>query len=53
MVDVGANQGQWSTMLLDCIQPDKLIVIEPEPAAFAILQKQFARIRAWNCITWQ
>lgn len=42
IVDVGANQGQWSTMLLDCIQPDKLIVIEPEPAAFAILQKQFA-----------
>ena len=41
VVDVGANQGQWLTMLLDCMQPEKLIVIEPEPAAFAILQKRF------------
>ena len=41
IVDVGANQGQWSTMLLDCIQPEKLIMIEPEPTAFADLQKHF------------
>jgi FkbM family methyltransferase len=42
VVDVGANVGQWSTMLLDLITPEKLIMIEPEPAAFAQLQKQFA-----------
>ncbi|HJT82221.1 MAG TPA: FkbM family methyltransferase [Chthoniobacterales bacterium] len=41
IVDVGANQGQWSTMLLDCIRPEKLIMIEPEPAAFAVLQQRF------------
>jgi FkbM family methyltransferase len=39
IVDVGANKGQWSTMLLDCVTPRKLIVIEPEPAAFAILER--------------
>ena len=42
VVDVGANVGQWSTMLLDLITPEKLIMIEPEPAAFAQLQAKFA-----------
>lgn len=42
IVDVGANTGQWSTMLLDCVNPVKLIVIEPEPMAFAKLKEQFA-----------
>lgn len=41
VVDVGANVGQWSTMLLDCISPDKLIVIEPESAAFQKLKEEF------------
>src|ERR1700730_3002550 len=41
VVDVGANTGQWSTMLLDCVTPQKLIAIEPEPSAFAKLKKQF------------
>lgn len=41
IVDVGANTGQWSTMLLDCTAPEKLIVIEPEPSAFAVLKKRF------------
>lgn len=41
VVDVGANTGQWSTMLLDCVTPQKLIVIEPEPEAFAKLKEQF------------
>jgi FkbM family methyltransferase len=42
IVDVGANTGQWTTMLLDCVTPQKLIVIEPEPRAFAKLKKHFA-----------
>ncbi len=42
VVDVGANVGQWSTMMLDLIAPEKLIMIEAEPAAFAELQKHFA-----------
>jgi FkbM family methyltransferase len=41
VVDVGANTGQWSTMLLDCVTPEKLIAIEPEPGAFAKLKEQF------------
>jgi FkbM family methyltransferase len=41
VVDVGANTGQWSTMLLDCVTPENLIVIEPEPGAFAKLNEQF------------
>ena len=41
VVDVGANVGQWSTMLLDLVRPEKLIVIEPQPAAFERLQQQF------------
>ena len=27
VVDVGANTGQWSSMLFDCVTPEKLIVI--------------------------
>lgn len=42
VVDVGANVGQWSTMLLDLIIPEKLIIIEPEAAAFAELRRRFA-----------
>jgi FkbM family methyltransferase len=41
VVDVGANHGQWSTMLLDCVTPERLIIVEPNPDAFAILQKHF------------
>ena len=41
IVDVGANIGQWSTMLLDCLTPEKLIIIEPEPNAFAVLQNRY------------
>jgi FkbM family methyltransferase len=41
VVDVGANVGQWAGMFLDCITPEKLIVIEPLPDAFASLQKRF------------
>lgn len=41
IVDVGANTGQWSTMLLDCVTPEKLIVVEPEPRAFAKLKEHF------------
>ena len=42
VVDVGANVGQWSGMLLDLVTPQRLIIIEPEPAAFAQLQKTYA-----------
>jgi FkbM family methyltransferase len=45
VVDVGANEGQWSTMLLDCVTPDRLIIIEPGPVAFAVLQERFGRDR--------
>ena len=41
VVDVGANVGQWSTMLLDLVAPEKLIIIEPQPAAFATLEQLF------------
>jgi FkbM family methyltransferase len=41
IVDVGANIGQWSSMLLDCATPEKLIIVEPEPNAFAKLQTKF------------
>jgi FkbM family methyltransferase len=41
IVDVGANVGQWSSMLLDCIEPENLIIIEPMPDAFAALRKKF------------
>ena len=41
VVDVGANIGQWSDRLLNCIRPQKLIIAEPIPDAFAILQKKF------------
>jgi FkbM family methyltransferase len=45
VVDVGANVGQWSGMLLDCITPEKLVIIEPLPDAFTALQKKFGRNR--------
>lgn len=41
VVDVGANEGQWSNAFLDLISPERLIIIEPGPAAFAALQKKF------------
>jgi len=41
VVDVGANAGQWSGMLLNCVTPEKLIIIEPLPDAFAALRKKF------------
>ena len=41
VVDVGANVGQWSTMLLDLVRPQKLIIIEPQPAAFDRLTQLF------------
>lgn len=43
VVDVGANVGQWSGMLLNLVRPEKLIIIEPLPDAFAILQKKFGK----------
>jgi FkbM family methyltransferase len=41
VVDVGANVGQWATGLLDLITPEKLIIVEPGPVAFAQLQEKF------------
>jgi FkbM family methyltransferase len=43
VVDVGANTGQWSNMLVNCVTPERLIIIEPLPDAFAILQKRFGK----------
>lgn len=45
VVDVGANVGQWSNMLLNCVTPERLIIIEPMPDAFAALQKKFGNNR--------
>jgi FkbM family methyltransferase len=45
VVDVGANTGQWSGMLLNCVTPEKLIIIEPLPDAFSVLQKKFGNNR--------
>ena len=45
IVDVGGNVGEWSSMLLDCISPEKLIIIEPMPEAFGTLQKKFGTNR--------
>jgi FkbM family methyltransferase len=42
VVDVGANVGQWSNALLELVSPEKLIMIEPEPAAFAQLRTKFS-----------
>ena len=36
VVDVGANVGQWSGMLLNCVTPEKLVIIEPLPDAFEV-----------------
>ena len=41
VVDVGANVGQWSSALLELTRPEKLIIVEPGPVAFAELQKKF------------
>jgi len=41
VVDIGANVGQWSGMLLNCITPDKLIIAEPIPDAFEVLRNKF------------
>jgi len=27
LVDVGANTGQWSSVLLNCVTPEKLVII--------------------------
>ncbi|MBV9619105.1 MAG: FkbM family methyltransferase, partial [Verrucomicrobia bacterium] len=45
IVDVGANVGQWSGMLLNCITPERLIIVEPLPDAFSVLQKKFGNNR--------
>lgn len=41
VVDVGANVGQWSSALLELHVPEKLIIVEPAPPAFAALRKKF------------
>src|SRR5581483_1529933 len=41
IVDIGANTGQWSGMLLNLVRPEKLIIIEPQPEAFSVLQNKF------------
>lgn len=41
VVDVGANEGQWANAFLDLISPERLLMIEPNPAAFAALQNRF------------
>ena len=43
VVDIGANVGQWSNAFLDLVSPEKLIMVEPGPVAFAKLQEKFGR----------
>ena len=45
VVDVGANTGQWSGMLLNLVRPEKLVIVEPLPDAFAVLRKKFGNNR--------
>ncbi|HKP92437.1 MAG TPA: FkbM family methyltransferase, partial [Chthoniobacterales bacterium] len=42
VVDVGANVGHWASAFLELAAPEKLVIIEPGPNAFAELQKKFA-----------
>ena len=41
VVDLGANEGQWANAFLDLISPEKLVMIEPNPVAFARLREKF------------
>ena len=41
VVDLGANEGQWANAFLDVISPEKLVMIEPNPVAFAKLREKF------------
>jgi hypothetical protein len=45
VVDVGANTGQWSGMLLNLVRPEKLVIVEPLRDAFAVLRTKFANNR--------
>lgn len=40
VVDVGANQGQWSEALLSVARPSRLELFEPNPEAFAMLERR-------------
>jgi FkbM family methyltransferase len=40
VVDVGANQGQWSAALLTVAKPRRMEVFEPNPEAFALLEQR-------------
>jgi hypothetical protein len=48
VVDVGANEGHWSTDLLELVHPARLIIIEPGPPMFAQLRKNSGQDREWN-----
>jgi FkbM family methyltransferase len=41
VVDVGANVGQWASALLNLLTPERFIIMEPIPDAFAVLEKKF------------
>jgi FkbM family methyltransferase len=40
VVDIGANQGQWSTALLTVAQPRRMELFEPNPEAFQLLAQR-------------
>lgn len=42
LVDVGANHGLWTESALTCASPDRVLAIEPGPAAYESLLAQFA-----------
>src|SRR5260370_10386315 len=49
VVDVGANTGQWSGMLLNLVRPEKLVIVEPLPDAFAVFKKNSEIIAEFSC----
>lgn len=52
VVDVGGNVGEWSAMLLDLVRPERLIFIEPIPAALERARQRLRHSRGTTQIAW-
>lgn len=44
VIDVGANVGDWTGLLLELCQPERVVCIEPDPHLAEGLRKRFARL---------
>lgn len=42
VVDVGANVGDWTAGVLDITDPQRVLVFEPSPDVFPVVQERFA-----------